>query len=711
MRLASALKIFPKVVKLPLGITVANVTMMLNKCEDVPTDKEKYTFTASYNKRSRKFYVYIPRLHADGTYQFGGHNYVGVRSLEYPPVVVENRPRSRKLSILSPPSTPIIMTLFEGNVSVKRGKGMGDDISSPYLRTLFLGKRDRETVNTILGTTSNSLYTTEEDLKAARAILVDHPDYESDPKHIDYMRAMNIEEIMIRLLLNVLPRALYPFVRNGEIKHDLIHDAIDGFLSNSPQCQLYLGNNPMALLGLKEKLKVPMEPWASLDVARPHDTWEGAVCVVDTPQSSRAGEILALCHGAEIKEGKLSKGTSLLSSLLMKVSPFPHMIDPHRKVMMSAIAEQSCDLGENNESLRISHKDASGIAQPFGLYAITAIMDYGETHEDGCIISQNLADKLSTTVPKIDREVLPTGVEDTVETIVEVGELVQPGQLIMISEDEDEAPKLIHCSNPVPGVVTKIQRYEDIISGAKCNVIQIDYEITFECRTGSKISGLHSNKATVSRILPNFLMPSTEDGSVVDLIYSPASIAKRKIPSTVMEIMMNKLMIAKGLTQLETDGTETFEEVSAALAAEGLVDDATEQLTLGGPMPHRTLVGPLFIMMLHHHPETKLRIGGKVTHSFRGIQQRGVGQGRLNREELEILFQTGAHGLIGEIYDTVGRSRLSEHAYEYLRVLGVWKEGEVPDSENQLAAVAKEKLPSKIKDVRKAALALITGKR
>jgi hypothetical protein len=183
-------------------------------------------------------------------------------------------------------------------------------------------------------------------------------------------------------------------------------------------------------------------------------------------------------------------------------------------------------------------------------------------------------------------------------------------------------------------------------------------------------------------------------GKPADIIYSPASIAKRKIPSLVMEIMVNKLLEVSGAPVSITDGSETFEEVAEALAACGVPDDATELLSLNDePFPNRTLAGPVFLMLLHHHPRAKLRVGGKVTHSFREVQQRGVGQGRLNREELEVLFSTGSTGLMAEIYDTVGKSKLPEHAAEYLKSLGVYKEDETPQQAENPAQVVREKLP------------------
>jgi hypothetical protein len=507
LRLQEALNVFPPYIRIPLGPTTVDVGIKLKEEKSAPREQEDYVFEASYNNRKHTFHIFIPKLRKDGTYDLQGNLYVGVPMLEHPPVVVENRPRSRRVIFTAPASAPLTLTLFEKKVSVKRRRGFGSRIDRPYLLCHFISERDREVANHITGSTSADPYVTKEDLEAALVILKDHPDYVTDPRHLDNMRVVTLEEALVRLLVSLLQRALIPFARGKEINKQLVHDGIESYLKTSPQCQLYQGHNPMALLGLREKIKVPMERWAPVDVAKPHGTWEKAICVVDTPQSERAGEILALCHNAKIVNGKIVKGDSNLSGLLRRVTPFPHMIDPHRKVMMSAIAEQTCDLGDGNEPMKVTQASTEEIPQPFGLYAVMALMDYGETHEDGCVISSSLANRLVTTVEARDIHVIPRDTEDDTQVLVEPGERVVPGQRVMLDSDGEN----VNTRISTPGIVRLVERYEDVVGGATCKIVKITYDATFYCEVGSKVSGLHSNKATVSRILSR-LCHAQDDG-------------------------------------------------------------------------------------------------------------------------------------------------------------------------------------------------------
>lgn len=670
MRLKEVLKNLPKEMLIPVGPSMLKVQLALKGFELVPTEKGEYTLEISFRQRKQTLKFYVPELQEDGTYLHHGNSYVGVPSLEPPVVTFQNRPKSRVATLVDPAGADIIFTLFDGRVSIKRGnKSLGSNFEDTYLQTFFLTPEERKTFNQITGSGEVGSFLTTGDLALVYTILSMHEGMETDPKFLPNMRAMTLEDVILRQLMFSLQFAVRPFVRGGDIDKLLVSRDVDRLLSTSPQCQLYRGNNPMALLGLKEKIKVPMRPWASLDEAKPHSTWQGAICPVDTPQSNRAGEILALSHGTTIKDGKVLPSGELLSGLLKKVTLFPHLLDPHRVVMMSSIAEQSVDLGEFNEEFKIKSEDNAELPQPFGCYANIALMDYGFTHEDGCVVSESFAAKLKTTELHVDRFVVPHDrSEERPTVLVEEGSMVAPYSIVMSDLEGEPVRSKVRAT----GHVVKIEEIEDVIGGVVVPVVEVTTKVNFYGEIGTKLSGLHANKMTISKIYPDWLMPKMENGQAVDIIYSPASVAKRKMPSLIMEMMILKGLNAFGSSTYWSDGKETFEKAAEALEELGLAPDGMEQLRLRGKdLPHRTLVGPAFIMMLYHHPRTKLRLGGKVTYDFRGHQQRGVGQGRYNREELEALFQHGAHGLISEIYNSVGKSELFSTVKEHLKVLGV----------------------------------------
>jgi DNA-directed RNA polymerase subunit beta' len=55
-------------------------------------------------------------------------------------------------------------------------------------------------------------------------------------------------------------------------------------------------------------------------------------------------------------------------------------------------------------------------------------------------------------------------------------------------------------------------------------------------KLGDKISGRHGNKGTITKILPDHLMPTTEDGKPLDLMFSPLAVPSRKNLGQVFEV-------------------------------------------------------------------------------------------------------------------------------------------------------------------------------
>lgn len=660
MRLQKALANFPEGIKLPFAGNPI-VPVKLKSFRKVSMEKGEYTFSATYGKRTRTFKFYFPEINDDGTYLHKGNLYVGVPSLEYPSVVIHDTPRTRKVTISGVETADLVFTLFEGDVTVKKSRSLGTDLDNPHILATFISKDDRKSFNELIGREDDceDPWLNSEDIPLIKGMLEEEV-FISDPKHISNMRALTIEDKVVRMLVTLLQKALINFTRGKEINADYVNGQIESFLSTSPQCQLYMGSNPMALQGLKEKIKVPMEPWAPLDVARPHDTWKDHICAVDTPQSARAGEILAMADGARIENSRLVEGNSKLSGLLKRTVLFPHLLHPNRVVMVSSIVEQTCDLGPNNSKLKIQVPGCENYPQPFGTYANVAYMDWNATHEDGCVISESFAKRLTTKGTHTDRVIIPAG-EEAPTVHLEIGQQVKPFMPVFTSEEG----RVFRSDIKTVGVVQEFFNYMDIVGGAECQVFEVVSEITYRCEVGSKLSGLHSNKATVSRILPDWLMPHPSSNVPMDMIYSPASIAKRKMPSLVMEGMINRWMEINAIDSYTTTGEENFEDVAELLGGDGL-----EQLyQMGVPFKHQTLVLPVFMMLLHHHPVTKLRIGTRVKHDHLGKQQRGIGNNRYGREELEVLFQHGAFNTISEIHNLSGSSTLHLQMKEYRKVL------------------------------------------
>ena len=148
-----------------------------------------------------------------------------------------------------------------------------------------------------------------------------------------------------------------------------------------------------------------------------------------------------------------------------------------------------------------------------------------------------------------------------------------------------------------PGVIKKIQ----------VEVAQIR-KIT----AGDKLSGRHGNKGVISEVLSEEEMPFLEDGTPVDIILNPLSIASRMNIGQILETHLG--LAAKKLgyhavspALLGANEKDIKEELKAA----GFPEDGKIVLydgVTGLPFPERVTVGYIYMMKLIHMVEDKIHM-------------------------------------------------------------------------------------------------------
>ena len=148
-----------------------------------------------------------------------------------------------------------------------------------------------------------------------------------------------------------------------------------------------------------------------------------------------------------------------------------------------------------------------------------------------------------------------------------------------------------------PGVIKKIR-----VRVSEVRKIQV----------GDKLAGRHGNKGIIAKILPREEMPFLEDGTPVDIILNPLSVASRmnlgQILETHLGLAVNKLGINAATPSLsganEKDIKEQLKE--AGYPEDGkliLIDPET-----GEPFPEKITVGYIYMMKLAHMVEDKIHM-------------------------------------------------------------------------------------------------------
>jgi len=127
---------------------------------------------------------------------------------------------------------------------------------------------------------------------------------------------------------------------------------------------------------------------------------------------------------------------------------------------------------------------------------------------------------------------------------------------------------------------------------------------------GDKLAGRHGNKGVISKILPEEEMPFLEDGTPVDIILNPLSVASRMNLGQILEThlgyaahKLNYIAISPALLGANE------KDIKRELKEAGLPEDGKVTLydgKTGEPFPEKITVGYIYIMKLIHMVEDKI---------------------------------------------------------------------------------------------------------
>jgi len=228
--------------------------------------------------------------------------------------------------------------------------------------------------------------------------------------------------------------------------------------------------------------------------------------------------------------------------------------------------------------------------------------------------------------------------------------------------------------------------------------IEVEVAELRKIKAGDKLAGRHGNKGIISKILPVEEMPFLADGTPVDIILNPMSVASRMNLGQILETHLGwaaKILGYQAITPALSGATE--EDIKKELKLAGLPEDG--KITLydgqtGLPFPERITVGNIYMMKLIHMVDDKIHMRSIGPYSLITQQPLGgkaqFGGQRFGEMEVWALEGYGAAYSLQEMLtiksdDVVGRAA----AYESILKGEAIKNPNIPASFSLLVAELK----------------------
>lgn len=234
-----------------------------------------------------------------------------------------------------------------------------------------------------------------------------------------------------------------------------------------------------------------------------------------------------------------------------------------------------------------------------------------------------------------------------------------------------------------PGVIKRIE-----VEVAEIRPIQ----------AGDKLSGRHGNKGVISKVLPAEEMPFMEDGTPVDIVLNPLSVASRMNLGQILETHLGwaaKNLGYQAVSPALAGATEV--DIKKELKEAGLSEDGKVGLFDGRTgllFPEKITVGYIYMMKLIHMVEDKIHMRSIGPYSLITQQPLGgkaqFGGQRFGEMEVWALEGYGAAHILQEMLtiksdDVLGRAA----TYEAILKGEEIKNPNIPASFNLLVAELK----------------------
>ena len=142
--------------------------------------------------------------------------------------------------------------------------------------------------------------------------------------------------------------------------------------------------------------------------------------------------------------------------------------------------------------------------------------------------------------------------------------------------------------------------------------IQVEVAQLRKVTAGDKLSGRHGNKGVISRVLPEEEMPFMEDGTPVDIILNPLSVASRMNLGQILETHLGWAAHELGYIAITPSLAGADEkDIKRELKRAGLPEDGKVVLydgQTGEPFLEKITVGYNYVLKLNHMVEDKIHM-------------------------------------------------------------------------------------------------------
>ncbi len=142
--------------------------------------------------------------------------------------------------------------------------------------------------------------------------------------------------------------------------------------------------------------------------------------------------------------------------------------------------------------------------------------------------------------------------------------------------------------------------------------VEVDIAEIRKIEAGDKLAGRHGNKGIISKVLPVEDMPYLEDGTPVDIVLNPLSVASRMNIGQILETHLG--WAAKKLNYIAVTpslSSANEKDIQEELKKAGLPEDGKVELfdgRTGEAFPERVTVGIIYMMKLIHMVRDKIHM-------------------------------------------------------------------------------------------------------
>jgi len=319
-----------------------------------------------------------------------------------------------------------------------------------------------------------------------------------------------------------------------------------------------------------------------------------------------------------------------------------------------------------------------------GTHLLTGYIPHKYTYEDGIVISEEAAKKL--TSEHLHKRVIPIKQDDILDIskvltlypeavtsdqrakldmngIIRKGTMVNPGDVLAVYLTRRPIIKEDMWLKNLNQALAK--PYEKVIvtwdgedPGVVTDVVRAGSDLTIYIRTeepakpGDKLTTLHGNKGVITAILPTNEMPKLKDGKPLDILISPLSIPTRQNPSQIMSGLAAKA--AQKIKQpIEIKNFDTYDNIKAVkkLIKKTKVSDKEEVLDPHDKPLGKVVVQPQYFLKLDHPARKKFsaRYQGEYTIDRTPAKAKGESAQSLDTLTMFSMMGHGAPNILQEM--------------------------------------------------------------